>query len=265
MSRTHIFPAVRSFELILIVHATDSRVQVILLDIEGTTTPVDFVYAVLFPYARVHMREFLRRAHATPHVREDIERLREEYARDAGQRPAPPRWRDDSMESRLESAAAYLDWLMDRDRKSTALKSLQGKVWEAGYQSCELRGQVYPDVAPALTRWHRQGRDICIFSSGSVLAQKLLFAHSTAGDLTRLLRAYFDTATGPKQESQSYQRIAEGLGLRPQELLFVSDAVAELEAARRAGLEAALCLRSPAREGNTSAFPAVRTFDDIFP
>lgn len=236
--------------------------RAILLDIEGTTTPVTFVYDVLFPYARAHLREFLRKHSHESGMREDIARLYSEHASETGE--APP-WKEDSAEARVESAAAYALWLMERDRKSTGLKSLQGKIWEAGYRSGELRGEVYPDVAPALARWRNQGRRLAIFSSGSVLAQKLLFAHSTAGDLTRYLDSYFDTTTGPKQDPSSYRLVAEALVLPPGSILFLSDVVPELDAARAAGMNAALCVRSDAPARNDQLHPIIRTFDDLFP
>ncbi len=158
---------------------------------------------------------------------------------------------------------AYVYWLMDRDRKSTGLKSLQGKIWEAGYRAGELRGQVYADVAPALARWKEHGRDIAIFSSGSVQAQQCLFANSTAGDLGPFIRAYFDTTTGPKTGVESYERIAAALERSPGQVLFLSDVGAELDAARRAGLETALCVRSPEAVASGSGHPVIRTFDQV--
>ena len=132
---------------------------------------------------------------------------------------------------------------MDRDRKSTGLKSLQGRIWEDGYRSGDLKGEVYPDVLPALERWRRQGIDIAIFSSGSVQAQRSLFRNSVAGDLTRFIRAYFDTTTGPKREPESYTRIAAALEHSPSDVFFISDIEAELDAARAAGMRTALCVR----------------------
>lgn len=239
-----------------------ATIRAILLDIEGTTTPVTFVYEVLFPYARARMRGFLWQHRDDPGVGEDVARLRAEHA--VEMRGAPP-WNEDSPEARVESAAAYALWLMERDRKSTGLKSLQGKIWEAGYRSGELRGEVYPDVAPALARWRGQGRRLAIFSSGSVLAQKLLFAHSTAGDLTPYLDSYFDTSTGPKQDASSYRRIAEGLALPPGTILFLSDVIAELDTARHAGLHTGLSIRADALPPLEQAHPIIRTFDDLFP
>ncbi len=233
-------------------------VRAILLDIEGTTTPIEFVSVVLFPYARARARDFLRHGEE-PAVREDLRRLREEQAADERAGSSPPPWRDT-----LDSAVAYVHFLMDRDRKSTGLKSLQGRIWEEGYRSGALRGEVFPDVPIAFERWRRQGRDIAIFSSGSVLAQKLLFASTPAGDLTRYIRAYFDTTTGPKREAQSYRRIARALGYESREVLFLSDVLAELDAAREAGMGTALCVRTGEAVA-ASPHAAVYTLDGVCP
>jgi enolase-phosphatase E1 len=223
----------------------DRTVAALLLDVEGTTTPLRFVHDVLFPYARAHAEEFLRRA-SRAETDALVSALRAEHERDG---ESPPPWRGDDE---VRSALDYVFWLMDRDRKSTALKSLQGRIWEEGYVSGELRGEVYPDVAQAFARWRRQGRGIAIFSSGSVLAQRLLFRYSTAGDLTPHIRAYFDTTTGPKREAESYRRIAAGLERAPAEVLFVSDVALELDAARTAGMHTALCVREGAAPAGAS-------------
>lgn len=237
-----------------------AAIRAILLDVEGTTTPVRFVYEVLFPYARAHLREFLGQHGDEPGIGEAIERLHAEHAVET----EGTAWNEDSAEVRVESAAAYALWLMEHDRKSTGLKSLQGKIWEAGYRSGELRGEVYPDVAPALARWRVQGRRLAIFSSGSVLAQKLLFAHSTAGDLTLYLDSYFDTSAGPKQDQSSYRRIADALALPPGNILFLSDVISELDAARHANLNTGLCIRPAAPPHPAHAHPVLHTFDDLF-
>jgi enolase-phosphatase E1 len=159
---------------------------------------------------------------------------------------------------------AYAHWLMDQDRKSSALKRLQGLVWERGYQAGELRGQIYPDVAPAIERWHGDGLAVAIYSSGSALAQRRLFESTPAGDLTAFLSGFFDTAVGHKISSESYTRIAALLRLRPAEMLFVSDVVTELRAARHAGCQVALSVRpGNPPQPDASGFTAVKSFDEI--
>jgi len=231
-------------------------VRVILLDIEGTTTPVDFVFGTLFPFARRHARTFLEARGTDSEVSADRALLRAEHAADLAAGEAPPPWSEEPA-----AVAAYVLWLMDRDRKSTGLKSLQGKIWEEGYRTGALRGEVYHDVPRAFVRWRNAGRRIAIFSSGSVLAQKLLFSHSRAGDLTPLIDAYFDTTIGPKKEAVSYERIAGALEVAPVAVLFVSDVAAELDAARGAGMATSLCVRSG--ETPPPTHPVIRIFDEI--
>ena len=243
----------------------EQQTRAILLDIEGTTTPVEFVYEVLFPFARRHVREFLSQQRLSSEVRDDIEALRAEHRADAEGGREPPAWSDESADTQVESATMYVHWLMAQDRKSTALKSLQGKVWESGYLKGLLRGQVYADVPPAFARWRGQQRGIYIFSSGSVLAQKLLFAHTTDGDLTSDIGDYFDTNTGAKADRASYDSIAAAIGSPAAKVLFVSDVTAELDAARAAGMRTALCVRpgrpAPESQGHT----VIHTFDTLFP
>ena len=233
----------------------------VLLDVEGTTTPIEFVTGTLFPFARERFPAFLRDHGTLPAVSADLERLREEHRRDGPADP-PPAWNDGD---RLASATSYLLWLMQRDRKSTALKSLQGRIWEEGFRSGALRAPVYPDVAPALRRWRAGGREACIFSSGSVLAQRLVFGHSSAGDLTPLLAAFFDTTTGPKREPESYCRIAAARGRAPTSWLFLSDVSDEVDAARAAGMQTALVVRPGAPEPASASHPVIRSFEDLPP
>ena len=237
-----------------------SRARVLLLDIEGTTTAVSFVYDVLFPFARARLGELRQAEPVDPAVRADIAALAAERA--AEREPGVPEWRADTPERTAASAVAYAEWLMDRDRKSTALKSIQGRIWEGGYGAGELRSHLYPDVRPALERCRARGRRVALFSSGSVLAQRLLFAHTPEGDLTPLIEGYFDTTTGPKREADSYRRIADALGVAPDSVLFVSDVVEELDAARSAGLKTALCVRG---EGPAplAGHPVIRTFEGL--
>ena len=207
-------------------------VRGILLDIEGTTTPIAFVHDVLFSYARDHVREFLQANADKEEVWADVALLHDEHADDVSKGHNPP-----------PLVADYVEWLIALDRKSTGLKSLQGKIWRQGYEDGSLKSQVFADVAPAFERWHARGLSINIFSSGSVLAQKLLFAHTEFGDLTRFIDGYFDTNIGKKGEPGSYRRIAEKMRLLAPEILFVSDVVEELDAAHDAGMKVLLSIR----------------------
>ena len=152
---------------------------------------------------------------------------------------------------------------MDRDRKSPGLKLIQGHVWKSGYDDGTLRGEVYDDVRPALERWKASGVTLAIYSSGSVLGQRLLFSHSNAGDLTQLINYYFDTGVGSKRAPDSYRHIAGVLGMRAEDVLFVTDMMPEIDAARSAGLRTCLCVRSDAREVPHADTPVVHTFDEI--
>lgn len=209
--------------------------QAYLLDIEGTTTPIDFVTRVLFPYARARLSAFLQAHRGAAELADDARALAEEYILDLEAGFAPPDW---PARPQPEGLLPYLEWLMDQDRKSTGLKSIQGRIWQAGYESGELRGEIYPDVEPAIRRWKAQGSRVAIFSSGSVLAQRLLFAHLPAGNLTPLLDGYFDTAVGSKRDPDSYRRIAASLGLAPEAITFLSDVGQEIDAAKAVGMVA---------------------------
>lgn len=222
----------------------------ILLDIEGTTTPIAFVHDVLFTYAREHVRDYV-----VQHPN-DITQLREEHVRES--EGAPPLTND------LDSIVTYVNWLIDRDRKSTGLKSLQGKIWREGYTQGTLKAQVFDDVRPAFERWHKAGLKISIFSSGSVLAQQLLFAHTESGDLTTFIGDYFDTTVGAKGDAESYRRIANNLNLAPEQILFISDVVTELEAARNAGMQTRLSIRPGNQPQNDpDRFQIIHSLDEI--
>lgn len=228
-------------------------IRAILLDIEGTTTPIAFVHEVLFAYARAHVKEFL--ANNAREVRADVARLSKEQARDVRNNEQPPLQIDE-----------YVKWLIARDRKSTGLKSLQGKIWRQGYLNGSLKSQVYADVAPAFARWRAQGLTINIFSSGSVLAQQLLFAHTDAGDLTNFIDQYFDTNVGKKGEAASYREIAATLTLSAEEVLFISDVVAELDAATEAGMETLLSIRPGNQpQHHAERYKTIHTFAELNP
>jgi enolase-phosphatase E1 len=218
-------------------------IRAVLLDIEGTTTPISFVHDVLFSYARLHVRDFLTDNLNSPEVTKDLANLQQEHDVDQRQGLGPPPLVSVTRAAQIDSLVAYINWLMDQDRKSPGLKSLQGKIWREGYGNGTLKAEVFVDVPPAFERWRRAGLSINIFSSGSRLAQQLLFAHTDSGDLSRFIDNYFDTTVGSKQDSTSYRRIAEVLCLRASEILFVSDIAAELDAAGAAGMHPLLIVR----------------------
>lgn len=196
--------------------------KVLLLDIEGTTTSISFVYEALFPFARRELPAFIRRRWERADVRES--------ARLMGVA---------EVEEAVERALA----LMDGDVKDTGLKALQGLVWEDGYVGGELRGHVYEDVGPALLEARRRGVRVAIYSSGSVAAQKLLFGHSVSGDLLPHIEAHFDTTTGPKKEAASYLDIARALGVEVGEVTFLTDHPDEARAAMEAGMRVFVAVR----------------------
>jgi enolase-phosphatase E1 len=245
--------------------AVQSQVRIILLDIEGTTTPVDFVYQTLFPYASSKMESFLREYLREPEIMSLIQRLHTKHQDDESRGLQPSAWMDEPDESRLHSAVAYSQWLMAKDSKCTALKSLQGKIWQEGYARGELHGRVYADVPPAFKRWRRQKREICIYSSGSILAQQLLFRSIASGDLTPQIAAFFDTSVGAKTETESYRKIAESLAQNPCYFLFISDAMKEIEAAHNAGMQAILCNRDEHSFQLPEDKMVVHSFEEIFP
>ena len=230
----------------------------ILLDIEGTTTPIAFVHEVLFPYAREHAKEFLTNNFAAEEVQADVALLREEHASDVSKNLQPPLVSDE-----IDSIVAYVEWLIAHDRKSTGPKSLQGKIWRRGYVDGSLKAQVFADVAPAFERWTSAGLSVNIFSSGSVLAQQLLFAHTDAGDLTTFIDNYFDTNIGKKVEAESYLRIAGALDFAPDQILFISDVVAELDAASEAGMKTLLSIRAGNQPQPLTNHPVIHSFDEL--
>lgn len=234
-------------------------IKAILLDIEGTTTPVDFVFGVLFPFARDHAAPYLASHGQEAPVQADLAQLRQEYEADVAQGLEVPSW----AAGEPAAAVPYIQYLIATDRKSTGLKSLQGKLWNQGYAQGSLRSQIYPDVLPALQRWQAAGKALYIFSSGSVQAQKLLFTHTEQGDLTALLSGYFDTTTGPKREAESYRTIAKAIGLPPENILFISDVAAELEAAQAAGMETLFSYRPGNAASEAPGFTRIEGFDGL--
>jgi enolase-phosphatase E1 len=232
--------------------------EAILLDIEGTTTPIDFVHQTLFSFARRRMAEFVEENFSS--LTDEIKSLKIEHENDY----AEEFYAKEFDENAPASVANYLKFLIDKDRKSTALKSLQGEIWKAGYESGELKSTVFADVPRAFERWREQGKTIAIYSSGSVLAQTLIFKYSNHGDLTAFIAEYFDTYVGGKKETVSYRNIAAALNFPAAEITFVSDVAAELDAAKAAGLKTILVMRegNAPLDGQTTHL-TIKSFDEI--
>lgn len=223
--------------------------RAIVMDIEGTTSAARFVYDVLFPYAREHMAEWVTEHRDDPATAAAVA----EVAADLGVPAAD-----------TEAVVSQLVRWIDEDVKAAPLKTIQGLIWAQGYARGDLTSHVFDDVVPALEAWRGEGLTLAIYSSGSVAAQRSLFAHSPHGDLNGLIAANFDiTTAGPKREAESYRRIAEAMAVDPTELLFLSDIQAELDAAREAGWQVVGLLREGEAQATASRDPHVGTFADI--
>jgi enolase-phosphatase E1 len=234
--------------------------RAILLDVEGTTSSVRFVNEVLFNYARQMLDSYLRSHWDT----DEQVRAREQIARDAGSESFAAWSRDEPRQQARERLKREVLRLMDRDAKTTGLKELQGLIWREGFEAGKLRAHIYPDVVPALHRWNEAGIDVRIYSSGSITAQRLFFGHTDVGDLTRLLKGHYDTTIGPKRSYESYAKIAADMALAPEQILFLSDVVAELDAASAAEMQTALVARpenTSVAEGPSHA--VIRDFGEI--
>lgn len=239
------------------------RGRVILLDIEGTTSSIRFVYDEMFPYVRRELAEFLGHHAARPEVLAAAKQI----AVDGGKASLRElTGGDDNLlsEAAQQKLVAEVLRQMDADLKATGLKELQGLIWEAGFNSGELLAHVYDDVPPALKQWKEAGKDLRIYSSGSVHAQKLFFGHTIAGNFLPLFSSHYDTTIGSKRETASYSKIAADIGCSPGEVLFLSDVTAELDAAKAAGFQTGL-LRRPGNpeQSNEQGHPAISSFAEI--
>lgn len=221
-------------------------VKVILTDIEGTTSSIDFVHQTLFPYAQQRIREYVKQHGTQAAVREQVEAVRQEVGRALS----------------LDEAGAVLEQWITEDRKATPLKVLQGFIWEEGYKSGALTGHVYEDAEEYLERWHAAGNKLYVYSSGSEAAQKLIFGNTEYGDLTPLFSGYFDTRIGAKREAEAYRRIVERIGVKAEEILFLSDIGEELDAARAAGLQTCQLIRD-AKAKPFAHHPQAKDFSEV--
>ena len=236
----------------------------VLLDIEGTVAPVAFVYDVMFPFVRKHVHPFLVSNWNVPSVQDAVQLV----SKDVGHED-PESWlatgssiinSTNDIESRASVVTRAVNDLMDRDAKVTGLKQLQGLIWKDGFTSGQLVAELFSDVLPVLQQWKSSGFDLFIYSSGSVGAQKLFFGHTTQGDLLGLFSGHFDTTTGNKKEASSYTSISEQIGVVPDEVCFVSDVIAELDAAASIGMRTVL---RPAENTGTGNHTAISSFDEI--
>lgn len=228
----------------------------LLLDIEGTTCPVSFVAETLFPYASRHLGAYLQAHRDQATVRQLLSDVEEAWKCDAD--PEARQLRQQQAE-----ALDYLQLLIRQDRKLTALKELQGLVWRDGYDRGDLRAPLYADVPAALQRWHARGVALAVYSSGSVGAQQLLYGHSDAGNLQPLFQHWFDTRIGAKQEPASYERITQELHCSSAAVLFVSDALAECEAADAAGMAVLFSDRDGNPQRDPGRFERISSFDQL--
>lgn len=231
--------------------------SLVLLDIEGTTSSIDFVHEVMFPYARQHLAGFLETQAEHPELPACLQQLGKDLGKPAG-------WSEQPLPRLFPEVIAGVLALMDGDVKATGLKQLQGMIWKQGFESGQLVSHLYEDVLPALQHWQSLGLRLAVYSSGSIAAQRLFFGHTRSGDLLPLFCAHFDTTTGPKKEAASYRAIASDLGLPPEAIVFISDVPEELQAASEAGLQTVLSVRP----GNAAVAPGhgfaeITAFDQL--
>ncbi|MFM1800330.1 MAG: acireductone synthase [Cyanobacteriota bacterium] len=253
-----------------------AEIKQILLDIEGTTCPVNFVSDVLFPYANDNLLSHLKTHQTDPRIQALLVEIQDTWRQDnspqalALARTAQERRQIETIEREHsgltpEEACMYLTWLSRHDRKSTPLKDLQGWIWEAGYRQGDLKAPLFADVPIALQHWQQQKLLLAVYSSGSIHAQKLLYSHTSFGDLTHFFSHWFDTRTGPKNETRSYSIIAEQLHLKPSNILFISDAPSELIAARNAQMLAIFSKRPGNPFLEAEGFTAIESLLELQP
>ena len=233
--------------------------DVILLDIEGTTSSIDFVHKVMFPFARERVADYVKTNWGSELLDECIALLAKDLNNDS-----VDSWLSGEATADQQTVIDAVVGMIDNDVKATGLKQLQGIIWKEGFLSGELVAHLYDDTAPALQRWKETGLDLRIYSSGSIGAQKLFFGHSVAGDLLHLFSAHYDTTTGPKKETESYRKIVADVQAQANRIVFISDVAAELDAADEAGLQTVLSVRP----GNTpvndpSKYQSIESFETL--
>ena len=226
--------------------------QHLLLDIEGTTCPVSFVCDILFPFAKQELNSYVKQHGNKSAQNRALDEARKEWSEDQSTESTQLKRQVALRQiSEIDGLIQYLEHLISVDRKSTALKDIQGQIWEHGYYRGELKAELFPEAAECLQQWHQQGITLSVYSSGSIQAQKLLYRHTSKGNLESLFSYWFDTHTGPKKTAESYIKIVSQLNSAPEDIWFVSDNGAECDAARMAGMHTLFSLR----DGNPDRDP----------
>ncbi|MCS7263173.1 MAG: acireductone synthase [Aquificaceae bacterium] len=220
-------------------------IEAVLTDIEGTTSSLDYVRRVMFPYSRERLESFLREHWEEEKVKAILKALEKSLGKPVDLRLA---------------VETFREWI-DRDSKEPLLKELQGHIWEQGFLSGELQGHIYEDAYESLKKWKKKGYRLFVYSSGSVKTQELFFSHTPYGDLRGLFEGFFDTSVGSKKEVDSYRRIAQRVGLPPESFLFLSDVEEELSCAHRAGMEVVLVSRDGSQKGEK--FRVIGSFSEL--
>ncbi|KAM8939357.1 enolase-phosphatase E1 [Pelodytes ibericus] len=254
----------------MVVYTVPATVTTLLLDIEGTTTPITFVKDVLFPYIKDNVKEYLHKHWDEKLCQEDVALLKKQAETDAhiaGFVPIPSFSENEKdLQKVIQGIVDNIFWQMTLDRKTTALKQLQGHMWRSAYMTGEVRGEVYEDVVPAFHKWREAGMRLFIYSSGSVEAQKLLFGYSMEGDLLKFFDGHFDTTIGHKVESESYTNIAKSIGCSTENILFLTDVITEAEAAKEAGVHVAVVVRpgnAPLTDEDKCNYHLISSFSEI--
>ncbi|KAG8515178.1 Enolase-phosphatase E1 [Galemys pyrenaicus] len=256
----------------MVVLSVPAEVTVILLDIEGTTTPIAFVKDILFPYIKENVKEYLQTHWEEEECQQDVSLLRKQAEEDshldgAVAIPAGCGNGADDLHQMIQAVVDNVCWQMSLDRKTTALKQLQGHMWRAAFAAGRLKGEFFEDVVPAVRKWREAGMKVFIYSSGSVEAQKLLFGYSTEGDILELVDGHFDTKIGHKVESDSYRKIAHSIGCSTNNILFLTDVTLEASAAEEADVHVAVVVR-PGNAGLTddekTYYSLITSFSELY-
>ncbi|KYM77170.1 Enolase-phosphatase E1 [Atta colombica] len=244
-----------------------SLAKTVLIDIEGTTTSISFVKETLFPYVRQNLKDYIETKWEDEEFKQDYEKLKEQAKKDEEEKlEGFAAITGDKSEEEKDSLLKNVLWQMDNDRKTAALKQLQGHMWREAYKTGTIKGHIYEDVPKAIESWTNNGQKIYVYSSGSVEAQKLLFEYSIHGDLLKYFNGFFDTEIGAKQESDSYKNILSKISENPSDVVFLTDVVKEAAAAKEAGLSTVIVVRegnAPLTDEENVTYTTIKSFLDL--